>query len=123
MSIFNLTDCLAGKDRVSALDALQCLLEQGEHPLKILAMIARHYRLMVRAKEMVQKGSSATDAGKRVGINDFHLKGFVKQVQAFSLDQVQDYFTLLFQSDRKLKSSRINEKIILEDMIARLCAL
>jgi len=123
MSIFNLTDCLAGKDRVRALDALQCLLEQGEHPLKILAMIARHYRLMVKAKEMLHKGLSATDAAKRLGINDYHLKGFVKQVQAFSLDHVQDHFALLFQSDRKLKSSRISEKIILEDTIARLCAL
>lgn len=123
MSIFKLTDCLAGKDRARALDALQSLLHQGEHPLKILSMIARHYRLMVRANEMVQKGLTPPEAGKKVGINDFHLKVFVKQVQAFSPDRAQDCFGLLFKSDRKLKSSRISERIILEDMISRLCAL
>lgn len=123
VSIFSLTDCLAGKDPVRALDTLQHLLNQGEHPLKIIAMIARHYRLMVRAKEMMQGGSAPAVAGKKVGINDFHLKEFLKQVQSFSLDRVEDCFTLLFQTDRRLKSSRVSEKIILEDMIARLCVL
>ena len=123
VSIFNLTDCLAGQDRVKALDVLQHLLEAGEHPLKIITMIARHYRLMARAKEMVQSGTSATDAGKKLGINNFHLKGFARQAESFSPGQTREYFSLLFQADRKLKSSRISEKIILEDMIARLCAL
>jgi len=123
VSIFNLTDCLAGKDRVKALDVLQHLLEAGEHPLKIITMIARHYRLMARAKEMVQSGTSATDAGKQLGINNFHLKGFARQAETFSVGQTREYFSLLFQTDRRLKSSRISEKIILEDMIARLCAL
>jgi DNA polymerase-3 subunit delta len=123
VSIFNLTDCLAGKDRVQALEVLRHLLEAGEHPLKIITMIARHYRLMARAKEMVQSGTSATDAGKQLGINNFHLKGFARQAETFSLGQTREYFSLLFQTDRKLKSSRISEKIILEDMIARLCAL
>jgi DNA polymerase-3 subunit delta len=123
VSIFTLTDCLAGKERVKALEVLQHLLDAGEHPLKILTMIARHYRLMARAKEMVQNGTSATDAGKQLGINNFHLKGFARQAETFALGQTREYFSLLFQSDRRLKSSRISEKIILEDMVARLCAL
>lgn len=122
VSIFNLTDCLAAKDRVQALDTLQRLLDGGEHPLKILTMIARHYRLMVRAREAMQNGTSAAEAGKQLGVHNFHLKDFARQVENFSLGQARNCFNLLFQSDRKLKSSRISEKIILEDMIARLCA-
>jgi DNA polymerase-3 subunit delta len=122
-SIFNLTDCLAGKDRVKALAILQRLLDGGEHPLKILTMIARHYRLMVRAREAMHNGASAAEAGKQLGVHNFHLKEFAVQAESFSLGQARNCFNLLFQSDRKLKSSRISGKFILEDMIARLCVL
>jgi DNA polymerase-3 subunit delta len=122
-SIFTLTDCLAGKDRMKALEVLHHLLEAGEHPLKILTMIARHYRLMARAGEMVYNGTSATEAGKQLGINNFHLKEFARQAETFSPGQTGKYLSLLFQSDRRLKSSRISEKIILEDMITRLCEI
>jgi DNA polymerase III delta subunit len=86
-------------------------------------MIARHYRLMARAGEMVQNGTAATDAGKQLGVSNFHLKGFARQVETFSPGQTPEYFDLLFQSERRLKSSRLSEKIILEDMVARLCLL
>ena len=122
VSVFSLTDCLAGKDRLKALEILRRLLEAGEHPLKILTMIARHYRLMARAGEMVREGTSATDAGKRLGIGNYHLTGFARQVEAFSPGRTREYFSLLFNSERRLKSSRISEKFILEDMVARLCA-
>jgi DNA polymerase III subunit delta len=123
VSVFSLTDCLAGKDRVQALGILQHLLGVGESPLKILAMIARHYRLMARAGEMVHNGIAATEAGKQLGINNFHLKGFARQAETFDSRRTRDYFSVLFQSERKLKSSRISEKVILEDAVARLCAL
>lgn len=122
-SIFNLTDSLAVKDRQQALDVLNRLLDAGEPSLRILGMIVRHYRLMVRAREMMHSGSSAADAGKQLGVNNFHLREFARHAEAFSLGEARHCFSLLFQSDRKLKSSRISEKIILEDMIARLCAL
>lgn len=123
VSVFSLTDSLAGKNRVQALSILQRLLEAGEPPLKILGMIARHYRLMARAGEMVHNGMAAPEAGKQLGISTFHLKGFARQVETFAPKQTQNYFSILFQSERKLKSSRISEKIILEDAVARLCAL
>ena len=123
VTIFNLVDCIGSKDREGALNALRKLLEVGEYPLKILTMITRQMRLLTRAKEMLKEGSSHADVGRKLGVRGFYLKGFLKQVNVFSLSHVEDCFTCLFCSDWKLKSSRIDKKLIMEKLIADLCAL
>jgi len=123
MSIFTLTDAIAGKDLEGALRSLKQLLEEGEYPLKILTMIARQVRLLARAKEMVQKGCAQGEVGKILGIRDYYLRGFMEQVGSFTLSRAENYFSLLFYTDWKLKSSRADKKLLLEDLITRLCAL
>jgi len=120
-TVFDLVDCIGNKDIEGALRALRRLLEAGEHPLKILMMITRQVRLMARAKEMLEEGSSYAEVGRRLGIRDFYLEGFLEQVHTFSLPQVEANFTHLFRSDWKLKSSRINKRLILERLITDLC--
>lgn len=122
-TVFDLVDCIGSKDVESALIVLRKLVEAGEYPLKILMMITRHVRLMAKAKEMLKEGSSSADVGRTLGIRDFYLKGFLDQVKTFSLVQAETYFTHLFCSDQKLKSSRISKRLILEKLIANLCAL
>ena len=123
VNIFTLTDCIASKDAEGALRSLRDLLGEGEYPLKILTMITRQVRLLVRGKEMVQNGCTQDDVGKTLGIRDFYLKAFMKQVRAFSLARSENYFSLLFYADWKLKSSRVDKRLLMEDLITRLCAL
>jgi len=120
-TVFDLVDCIGNKDVEGALSALGRLSATGEHPLKILMMITRQVRLMARAKEMLREGFSYTDVGRKLGIRDFYLKGFLEQVHTFSLSQVEAHFTCLFRSDWRLKSSRINKRLILERLITDLC--
>ena len=123
VTVFGMIDCIGGKDVEGALHALRKLIETGEYPLKILTMITRQVRLLALAKEMLKEGSSYEDAGRKLGIHGFYLKGFLKQVQAFSLAHVEACFNCLFHADWKLKSSRIDKRIIMEKLIADLCAL
>ena len=122
VTIFDLLDCIGSKDREGALIALRKLLEAGEYPLRILTMIARQIRLLTRAKELLKEGSSHEEVGRQLGIRGFYLKGFLNQVQVFSLSRVEACFTCLFYSDWKLKSSRIDKKLIMEKLIGDLCA-
>ena len=122
-SVFDLVDHIARKDLEGALNALKRLVEAGEPPLKILTMITRQGRLAARAKEMLKKGASSGEVGEKLGIRDFYLKGFLAQVDTFSLSQVEAYFSCLFHADWKLKSSGVDKRIILERLILDLCGL
>lgn len=122
-NVFDLVNYIGNRDVERALGALRKLVEEGEPPLKIHSMITRQVRLMASAKEMMEKGASPADTGKTLGIRDFYLKGFIKQVHTFPLSQVEVCFDHLFHSDWKLKSSRADKGIVLERLIADLCAL
>ena len=120
-TVFNLMDCVGNRDVEGALSALKRLIESGEQPLKILRMITLRIRQLARGKEMLKKGFSQAEVGSSLGIRNFYLKGFLTQVHAFSLAQVGACTNYLFHSDWKLKSSRVNKKLILEKLIIELC--
>lgn len=120
-SVFELIECIGNRDQESALMLLKRLLEAGEYPLKILTIISRHLRMLTQAKEMLKEGISSAEVGSTLGIRDFHLKGFLRQANSFSLAKAETYFTSLFRTDEMLKSSRIPKKLILERLIDDLC--
>jgi DNA polymerase-3 subunit delta len=120
-SVFTLTDRIADKDGQGALFTLQKLLAAGEPPLKILTMITRQVRLLSRANEMLEKGFSQAEVGRNLGIRDFYLKDFIRRARVFSRFQGERSICSLFYTDWKLKSSRVDKKIVLEDLISGLC--
>jgi hypothetical protein len=70
---------------------------------------------------MLKEGFSQAEVGSSLGIRNFFLKGFLTQVHAFSLAQAEVCINYLFYSDWKLKSSRVNKRLILEKLIIELC--
>ena len=120
-TVFNLMDCVGKKDVEGALDALRRLIESGEQPLRILRMITLRIRQLARGKEMLQEGFSQADIGRSLGIRTFYLRGFLTQVHAFSLAKMEVCTDFLFRSDWKLKSSRVDKRLILERLIVELC--
>ena len=120
-SVFTLTDRIADKDREGALLTLKQLLAAGEPPLKILTMITRQVRLLAQAQEMLDRGLSQQEVGRSLGIRDFYLKDFIGRARVFSRLQGEKSIDSLFHTDWKLKSSRIDKRIVLEDLISGLC--
>ena len=123
VSVFTLNDRIADKDREGALYVLHNLLGSGEPPLKILTMITRQIRLLVQAKEMLEQGLSPTDVGRKLGVRDFYLKAFIKRAHIVSRSRGEKSIHLLFHSDWKLKSSRVDKRLVLENLITGLCLL
>ena len=120
-NIFSLIDSVGNKDREKALSALQNILGSGENHLKVLGMIIYRFRLIFRAKEMLQKGLPPGEIGKKLGMRSFFLKKLLEQVNRFSLDELNGAFNQFFSTDSALKSSRVAKKIILEKLILDLC--
>ncbi len=120
-NIFDLIDSMGNKDAEKALNILQKMLASGEEHLKILGMIMYRFRLIVRAKEMLEKGLPPPEVGKKLGVRGFFLKGFLQQVNRFSLHELKSAFGQFLNADLALKSSRVPKKLVLERLILDLC--
>lgn len=118
--IFELTGAIGMRDRRKALMLLGNLIEGGEPPLLILAMMARHFRQTIIALEMMRRGRRRQEIGRAAQVPAFALKAFLEQARATGLDTARRMYVSLAGIDTRFKSSTVDERMILEDFVCSL---
>jgi DNA polymerase III subunit delta len=119
-SIFELTDALGRRDRKKALRLLGNLLDSGENAQYITTMLARHFRQILIAKELLKQGRNSREIGTAAQIHGFILDAFIRQARAIDERVAEKMYVRLASADFKLKSSGVEQRLIFEHLI---CAL
>jgi DNA polymerase-3 subunit delta len=120
-SVFELTDALGEKKLEKALRSINSLLGDGEAPLLILAMVARHFRQLWKVRELLEKRTPVGDIGKIAGINPYFLQGIVAQARNYSLVELRGVFEKLFILDGALKTGGGKPPVLLEALLMEVC--
>jgi DNA polymerase III subunit delta len=118
--VFELTGAMGRRDRKTALRLLGNLLESGEPPLVLLTMMARHFRQVIIAKELLAEGRQAREIGRIAQVPEFALAEFLRQAQNFELDMARNLYQRLARMDRSFKSSSPDERMMMEQLICSL---
>jgi DNA polymerase-3 subunit delta len=118
--IFDLTAAMGRRDRKSALRLLGNLLETGEPALVIVSMMARHFRQILVAKEMLAEGRQPRDIGRAAQVPDFVLSEFLRQAQSLDPELMRNMYLRLARIDRSIKSSSPDERMLLEQLVCSL---
>ena len=122
-SIFEMTNAVGAKNPMQATKFLNAILDQGEEPLKILSLIARHFRLLAKAQEILaeSRGGLPPDFAKRLGVHPFFAKDYADQTKRWKQNEWGKCFEALFKCDTQLKSSRHEASAVLGKLIQDLC--
>jgi DNA polymerase-3 subunit delta len=115
--IFELTGALGRRDVRAALQVLASLLEAGEAPLMIVTMMARHYRQVLIAKEMLGGRRSPAEISEAAGIPPFVLDEFLRQAKSVDTGTARRLLTTLAEIDRRFKSTNADHRMVLEALI------
>jgi DNA polymerase III subunit delta len=115
--IFELTAAIGKNDRVGALVHLNSLLDAGEEPLMILSMLARHFRQVLIAKEILSRGGSPQDAAVAAQIPGFLVDEFIGQIKKIRAEEAEKMFLRLAEADLRFKSSGMSKRILLETLL------
>jgi DNA polymerase III subunit delta len=122
-SSFDLAAALGQKNREKALLILSRLLQEGEAPVGLLGSIAWNFRRLLQAKAMETAGIGSDDIMKKLRVI-FHQAGlFKEQMRRYSLEELREAFSVMLATDRALKSSGLNGRLVLERMILKLCGV
>ena len=119
-TVFELTEAIGEKNLAKGLAMLSCLLSEGEHPLIILTMLARHFRMMASAKEAIQTGSES-EAAKKLSMPPSRAGLFLKQLRSWTSQEIRSAFDLFRRVDGQLKGGRAAPVIVLEGLVGELC--
>ncbi|MBA4397854.1 MAG: DNA polymerase III subunit delta [Syntrophus sp. (in: bacteria)] len=139
-SVFNLTAALAEKNLPAGLVILGDLLNQGDPPLKILAMLAREIRTLLQAKLLLETGSRiAFKAGLDYGAFQKNIFPKVKErlgaatphpyviyqtlgrAGRFSRKSLIQHLATLADMDLALKSTAKDARLMLERFMIQVC--
>ena len=118
--IFELIGNLGRRDRTAALSSLANLLDLGEHSLVIVTMMARHYRQVLIAKDLMCQGRKSHEIAAAAQIPAFILDQFLRQARTADLKTVRKIYIRLAEIDRRLKSSGVDGRMLLEELICSL---
>ena len=105
--IWDLTDALSRRNGRGAMLALQGLLRADAHPLYLLTMIARQYRIILKVKEAMGDGRARggeQEIARLVGEKPYPVKKAMQQAQAYSLAELEAIMSRLLEADYAMKT-------------------
>ncbi|MGQ0550159.1 MAG: DNA polymerase III subunit delta [Armatimonadota bacterium] len=122
-SIFTLADAVGGGDVARALPALHDNLATHE-PLQVLFMIARQFRLILRARSLAKPwgGGDPAALAEQLGVHPFVARKVTEQARGYRADQFPAIFAALESADRLIKTGSA-PRLVLETLIVQLCGM
>lgn len=120
-SIFELVGAVGEKKVKTAFKILTDLLAEGEHPLFILTMLVRQWRMMAIAKEGIHAGKPESVVGKKVPMPPRLLAPFFQQLKGWRREEIRRAFDLSLAADSQLKGGRQSPSFVIEALILDLC--
>lgn len=121
-TVFLLANALVAGDYEKAYGLLDVLFYQNEEPIAILGALGASYVDMYRVRAALESGhpyQDATQYGDYKG-RDFRLRNAQKNVRGISQGVLRQSLHLLLEADLALKGSRLEARIILDELIAKL---
>jgi DNA polymerase-3 subunit delta len=118
-SIFTLVDALGGGDAAGALRALHDILSTHE-PLQVLFMVARQFRLILRAHTLAGRGGTGAGLADRLGLHPFVARKIIEQSRRYRARQFPAIFAAMEEADRAIKTG-VPPRLVLETLFVRLC--
>ncbi len=119
-NIFQLLNRLGEKKGKDTLIVMRNLVKKGEKPIAILIRIAKYMRQLIKAKLFLEKGKTNEEIRSSLRINNFYFKGFMEQLNNFSLQELKDNFRLLLLADKEIKTGKKEAFLSLEMLILKL---
>jgi DNA polymerase III subunit delta len=123
LTIWNLLDSIAQKDKAEALAALKTLLDNEEFPGSIINMMGRQFRLLLQVRELCGAGNSSEKITAVLGYKDprYAVK-LAEQGKSFSDAKLRNNLKYLIRADLDIKTSKLPASVILEILVSRLCS-
>lgn len=121
-NVFALVEELANLRLEKALGLFYELLKQREEPIKIAALIARQFRIMIQVKELGQQSYSQQQIASQLGLHPYAVKIAGEQARKFQAERLRVILSHLSELDYQMKTGAVDKVLGVELFLLRLGA-
>lgn len=118
--IFECAEAIGARDWSRAFSILQSLWTAQESPLAIMALMARHFRILLKALELKHQWNHRQDMARALGVPPFAVSRYLDQAKRYGHEQLTSLWKHFLQTDRALKSSPGKKEWIFESLLWKL---
>lgn len=122
-SVFDLAEKIGDGDRAQALMMLVNLLDHGQSETGIVALVARHMRLLIMVKQGMDTGLTGQKLAHYANVPSYYLQDYIRQSRKWTQKKLESSLLILAETDKALKSSPLSSHIWLENLIFKTCRL
>jgi DNA polymerase-3 subunit delta len=122
-SVFALTDALGEGRQDEVLRLLKRLIEDGQAPLMVLAMLVRHFRQLWKARFFSSQKVDQKDLPRLIGVSPYFLKGLMSQSRRYDDAAYRQIFELFLETDLALKSGGAEPEAHMERLVMKVGGL
>ncbi len=120
--IYQLINAVSKRDKRTAHMVLSDLEAAGEEPLSILGLLTWRFRLIWRAKELLDKKTPQAEMIKELKISPGQYYYLSEDLKKFTYEDIARIMEALAECDRKLKLSYVPKSFVLTKLVLELCA-
>lgn len=122
IGIFDVVDAVGKKRYTAALRGIRELLALKSSPQYIIVMIARQFRLILKALELRRSGCPEREAAKRMQVHPFVARKVFAQSRNFTVEKSRTVLQGLLDLDVAIKNGKQDFYPAMETMILKLLA-
>lgn len=118
--IFEMVDAIAEKRQDRALHLYHELLENREEPMRILALIARQYDILLKTKLCSAENKNDAQIASTIGVPPWSVKKYNSQCRRYSSEELKSVLEACQEIDYKVKTGQTTDIIAVELLIVDL---
>jgi DNA polymerase III subunit delta len=119
-NIFDLCDAIGGKNVKKSIYILNQMIQMGETPTAIVAMIYRHFSILIKIKELLLRKTKNNEIAGILNLRPSFINNYILQSKNFSNEQLQSAFLYLLEADESLKTSYQKSRLTLELLVFKI---
>ena len=117
--IFEMVSAIAGKNRHKALKHYYDLIALKENPMKILALIAREFNILLFTKGIRADGGGKDDVVKSCGVHPYYAGRYLSMCGRFTSEYLKEAVTDCIETETLFKQGRMNDVMGVEMLIIK----
>ncbi len=119
-SIFDMVDALGNRRTAVAFRLLAQMRQQGAHPLYLLTMIVRQYRILLQVKDYMNQGMRLKEIAAALKLHPYPTEKAMRQARQYSLEQLQRIYDRLLETDVAIKTGQLEANLALDMLVVEL---
>jgi len=119
-SVFDMVDALGSNKTDVAFRISHKLFEEGEPPIKVLAMVTRHFRLLLKTKMYMDEGYTPSALSSKLKLPAFVVKKNAAQIRPFSMKRLAYMLNSCKETEFAVKTGQYEGRLAIETLMVKL---